>query len=626
MRSHQANDVSDLTKSVRWHPPQAREKLSITTSIDDSKSVSCQSSEKKEDASESHLEPVSENETVPLYYLANIDTRHHDELITLFAKPLDELEALIKKHSYYYRFRRIENSIAISMNLLELVYLTRTSNEGINAIASYLFPGVQLPNQMIYAIGIPWALTDCLLYTFVFSPHIEALKSTLSYATRKPLPQRISTYLEQCYAHPQRSLLAMSCFMVNQAILLNCNLTESLTDIIDILWLFEKLPPIIYWSTIATVLYLGNLYYSKYANLDYYEGLKFWLNEDNLPYLYQEMRRKNISMPLQILLQGACAVGLDIFPFYYYLAVAAKDELGWWTPATLTSIFSGIHGLCVLYPATYFHYMENSIEISRIIRKEHADSIRQTLMQLHQDTLIDKPYLEKAIETELEKIKTDAIAKTTRHQPSFCLFKNTPAIFIPILIKAALGGYLGYIALHPLFLAIAKETISSTVFSSLIGASVFSSGLYKIEKYRLMTELTANELRAEEQKRLGHESHTTESSPKSCLTSTTNAIASILNVGSGLTNATSTVGTATRLFGSKNNYALPSVALFAMERMSNSIIYNMNKVESTFSHALNSAHESVSKMSFRLFCTKKPAVAPTEPTTHIELTMNSSHH
>lgn len=578
-----------------------------------SSSLSSDKTDLHNDEKQSDSEP--EKNEIELYFLKNMSSNITDELIVLYNQSVEVLEKNICDYKWSYRVFYSLYTTTIATNFLECFFLIDTAKEGVKTFSNYFFGIEVVPDVLIYFIGIPWALTDLLVYAVVISAHTEAIKSTLAYILQPSLKNQVKQFISELIQDPLKKLSNSSYNLLNHFILLSCNVTESLSDIIAINW-FTKNPIQFYqWTTMAIILFLGNLFNSKFTNPDYREGLIFWKNKDKLPYIFEKLLSGHFLIPLQIFIQGCCVVGLEAFPLTYYLSQEAEKQLGGWLPPYLTSSLSIIHSLCVLYPATYFYYMEDDIELSNLIRKKSGHQIESDIRKNSKNvTIFNESAIKHEVSMEIEKIKNHLKSEIATNEKYGYVFVHRPELLFSMIVYGLAGGFLGYLVLNPLFLMVADDLTSSKIGSTLIGGALFSACFYRIEKDIYNTQLVIKKINHEEQ---ASTEKNVENRPSACSSKCETILAITFNLGSSLLSFASIIGSESKI--NSRSTLLPAVMFAGAQRMSNNIAFLKEKLADNVHSAVKTVHTFFKGTVCTFFYRKTTHTASSEPTKNISL-------
>jgi hypothetical protein len=420
-----------------------------------------------------------------------------------------ELEATIQSHGVMRRYFWALYGLANLSSFLHMVFQINTSNEGIESSIKALVPGADIPDWFSKGLEITTittALLSTLLYTLIFSAHNEAIKSTVKYSYSK---ERALRLYHEAGASPGPFLKKSTIFITHATILAISNITGSMSNLIDILAKINTLPTPLNWFIIIIIIGLAEIYYEKYMDDAYFDGLQFW-SDKTTPFLWQELRAGNVSLPFQIILQALSTIGVRTF-FFYYLAEASSKALGFWLPPPLVAAIIILHSLCVLYPGVYHRYLDAKIKNHELPAEALAGYRKQILQE----------------------------------QGHFFLFKNAPIMVLPFLFRALAGGWLGWKAG-----GLMSDSIILAVFLAIVMGLLLAVLLYLAESKRIMHEL------------IDSKHNPTEEAPKSFCELAADKGAYILNIADCFSTTASLMGVGVR----ELSYASLVVPLCVMER------------------------------------------------------------
>lgn len=107
-------------------------------------------------------------------------------------------------------------------------------------------------------------------------------------------------------------------------------------------------------------------------NDDYYKGMSYFFDRSSsTPSLLQIARKGHFAIPFQILFQDLSAILLRTI-FYYFLAEASAQVLGFWLPSLLIAAYSILHSLFVLVPKNHQHYLNDMKAVTDSTQEEIA--------------------------------------------------------------------------------------------------------------------------------------------------------------------------------------------------------------------------------------------------------------
>lgn len=558
-----------------------------------------------------------------LNYLDGFTENQIVELEKKYKKTRQELDQIVADYYKSFWWERILKYGELSTNFLYMIFRAKTSNAGITNVAQTVKPDAVVSDAVGYGIGASVAIPGSLVYTFSSSAKNDAVLAVLDYANRDPLDKRFSDALAYAREHKVQAFFDSLLFSLNTTILVTTNATFATSEIIPIINQLNTLPPTVKWAVVAGIEFFAYRYNENYYRTEYTKGLKFWWNEENRPYLLGEISRGNFAVPLEIFLQGiVSAVGLRAFPNYYYLAVAAAEALGGFLPAAFVASMAFLHGLCVLYPATFDHYMKADEEINAILRSQID---LEKVKEISQD-YIKKFKLDKASEKELNhhleeiingmvKANRDALSiKARKGQGSLALFKEEPSSIFTTGVTTAIGASFGY-QLSPYImtgLAFAPPALIATLSAS-ASAGLFGYLYYKAEDKRVNDNEILKLLKPSEEK------------PSKPANQKAALVAGILNTCNAISSATSTIGSY-QLLGNSSGPLRAFVSKAALEAATNTFLISFPKTLET----LESLCHSHSEPDVKLYDSKPIMVEnhfkaapptlfkPATPTTEIE--------
>ncbi|MDR3491105.1 MAG: hypothetical protein P4M12_03550 [Gammaproteobacteria bacterium] len=521
--------------------------------------------EHKNDA-ELALSPLSK-----LRYLQGFEEAELKALQNKFDKNPQELDNLIAEYKKTYWYYQINYILAnYGSCSLFLIFPITTSNQGIETFVQVFNPNTPVSNAVGYGIGVPLSIIDVIFFMCVFSVRKESIKSTLEFATQKPYKEYFAETLTYLKQHPGNALIDSLKFLINQTILLPLNSTATMTELI-----YMPLDYSTAGAKVATAitLFYGNEYFKKYTNPDYYEGLDFWRNKKNRPWLLKEMYKGNVTTPIQIWLQGASSIGLRVYPFFYFIAVKSEQTLGFWFPPPFIAACTFLHGLCTRYPSTFNHYMNHKEKIESILNdKPDLHLMAQQILTMQHMQATDRN-LHQTQQQLIRIIKKIHKENMLQEEGRLFLFKKEPMIALLILFRSCLGGYFGYGIANQL-----SHVIDSTLAHTLtipLSALFFGKLLYHAEIERIANR--------EHLKKLQQEVPAADVIPLTATPSsnTTITVALILNVSGAIVGAMSTIGTLQPLIGNDTPMITTIITLLAIEQMLNGILFNQDKVKDT---------------------------------------------
>ena len=539
----------------------------------------------EDELTEINLKPENESphEQTKFYYLHEMSKDDLEQLKKEFKKLPEELEKLVAEHPYLFWYYRVKNYIVLGSNMLYLVFLINTSYEGIQSFVDVVSPGTRVSKPIGNGLAIPIALIDTVFHMFLYSALNEAAKSTIRYTLSEPWMKHIKRTISNAIEKPCNAIFEASKFAINEAVSLSVNLTSTMTEIIDIYQNMEDLPLAVKIPIISSILYLGNYYLKKYINPDYHEGLNFWFNNKNHPWLVGEIWRGNFAVPFQIFLQGLSTVGTRTL-FYYYLAVASNETFnGLWFPVPMILLTVTWQSLCALYPYTFNHYMGNQEKIDALLKA----NIDWNKVDEYVTDMMNNLNINNATPEQLEKYKNLAIngyinsEKKLLEEKVIAKYgkKNlmTKEIATQLISRGALGGYFGYQIISSALMLVINEPISMSICGTIFGITLFAGVLYRAEKKRKLDEKIYEEIKQINNDKDNIVTDIMDDSSLPNYSFISKVIADTANIITGIANAASTIGSEARIFGTSTVTTI-FIALTSIESSINSILFNDQKV------------------------------------------------
>jgi hypothetical protein len=517
----------------------------------------------------------------PLKYFLSFSPKEISRQEQKFQKTAFELERILdenKKILYYYSYNYFVANFGSC--LLFLLFPIVTSNEGIETIAQIFNQAAEVPDSVGYGIGGPLSVIEAAMFMMLFSVRKEAIKSSLAYALQKPWQQRIVDLEEFVTREPVKALQEATKHFGHEGMLLICNLTGAMSELIYIPLNYTKPFGIIF--TLVTLFY-GNEYFKKYTNADYYAGLDFFFKEQHhgIEDLFHD---RDFTTILQISLQSLSSVGLRTFPLYYFIAVSAQELLGIWPEPYLVAALTLVQGFFMLYPATFNHYMKD-YEFLKEHLIQHPESVAQ-YADFRKEFLTEKGYLH--------------------------LLKQEPMTAMLIATRTLLGGYFGFSMATDFISIIINKSLAQAIFLP-AGALSFGIILYDAELKRFLRKKFVEKIQAPaHDEEAATPAIVIEPTPRSWST----AFGIFLNVAGNFVGAMSTVGTLQPLIGGDLPEVTTVITLLAIERMLNNIYFNQDKVEdsvkdlsnyvgSFFKRSTKLANEAQSPTQQSCFCWRR---------------------
>jgi hypothetical protein len=395
----------------------------------------------------------------------------------------------------------------------------------------------------------------------VFSVTNESVKSALNYAHRKPWRERIENACHEAYQHPRQAFRDTTKNLIEQAVLLPTNLTGIATELVFLPLDFTQ------WFAqlfMGFTFFEGLIYYEKYTNVEYFEGIEFYfINAAMKPCIILE---RNIITSLQAITQEISTVATSAYPYYYYVSQLALQTFGAWFPPEMIVTTKSIHGIFTLCPATYQFYMDDYLQLKQLLlsKPETHENIRAMLAERAlEDTEKNR---DKMLRTLIVMKKNDFQKQLLAQHRSLMLFmlKTDLPTSILVLTRALLGMYLGYgLALQledKMDLAVAEGLLMPSGFLSL-GKLLYEAELERLVYYQLLMKETNYVNVAKPYK--------------------TDWVAHVLNFCGNFMNAVSSVGTLQLLIANDSPEVTVVITMLLIERMLNSISFNKPRIKAS---------------------------------------------
>jgi hypothetical protein len=495
-----------------------------------------------------------QNNNLSLYYLKDFKETE----IASFEKHYDrtryELETLIEKHRTYYWFDVARYTCDTGTNIPWIYYSIMTGKAGIQGFAKVINPDAQVSDATANTVGAALTTTGTMSFIFYTSPIKCAALSTLAYATRDPIYQRIPALIDAAKKDPKQAAKDSLASLAHTSLLGTTYFTVGMSEIIPFMDSLNQLPSPVKWLVMGGIQYFACRYMDTYMTKEYYNGVTFWKNEEKREYLFEKIKRGEIAIPLQVFFQGIIStVGLRAFPNYYFIAEAAAKALGGYIPSPLVASLVAIHGLCSLYPTTFNNYIlsdekADTLLNSKIdwnsVNQRFVEQIKQlnlatlseselnnlkrsivsTILQYQLPQLGDKAHakldtdeiytqikknldkinltglseteqhtFQKLIADSIVQAEKDLLVKKTRNEIGYLgLFKQEPWSALTVGWQGAIGAYFGAKFMAPLF--IQNPPLALTVVSGIAGASLFAVFAHRAETNRVINNLNLDEL------------------------------------------------------------------------------------------------------------------------------------
>jgi hypothetical protein len=504
-----------------------------------------------------------------LKYFGRLSEKQRTALLEKYpGATLALLENQISAYYAWFWYYRVHHALSMSTNFLYFFFQINTSNEGVKEFIEVAFGIEHVSDAVGYGVGVPFAILDILFFSSTFSTDVAALHDTLAYIHRKPIQERLIHYVRTLKENPKSSMLDLGSQLIHQPILWMSNLTSVMSEVNEYRPFLNKLPTYLKFSFIGTVLYFANSYMVNFMNANYYDGVKFWRNHK--PWLIGEVLRGNIATPLQIVIQSFSAMTPRSFPYYYYIATASKETMGWWPPAALVAMVAFIHSIFVLYPVTYDFYMSDEYQAKKIMSELFAEDVNKLMLAVK----AIMGTLDTDFEEEINQCNTDYIYKRLTANSEVNVIKEAPFSIPILLFRLFIGGYFGDACIK-LLSDSAANSIPARLLGMALGALLFVSLLYKAELNRVKAEHVFKEINPQKQPSVDELMHRT------LRGKIIHAAADTVNIGSGLSFALSSMGTLSRLTESHSPLILTAVAIIVVEQMLNGILFGTNKVRTT---------------------------------------------
>ncbi len=496
---------------------------------------------------------------------------------------LEQLDDQINDHWKSYWAERLKKYGAISTNFLYMFFRAMTSNKGINNVANLISPGTTVPSAVGYGLGVSFAVPGTLIYVFTASAKKDAILSILDYVNRDPFNQRVAQTLAKACEDKTQALLDSVEFIIKNSVTAAVNATAAASCVIPILDQLNTLSPVLKWSIIAGIGYLGFHYNGMCYNEAVEQGVAFYKNATGRTSLRAEIAKGNIAIPVEILLQGVIsAAGLRAFPSYFFAAAKAGAGLGFFLPATLVAILTALHGLGALYPVTFNHYLGNLEKLREHIAKnidaKQIDGLlEEQLKHLNLGVLTaetKEKHRKQIIAAIVEETINIMFSEHNKDKGYFSLFKAEPSTIIPTVITAGIGGYFGSQVLAPALASITCGPAAvTTALCAAAGAALFGGLFYRAEDNRVTYKLLA-------EKTLGDDKKTV-NAPATRGDKVAEILATIFAVSNSISSATSAIGSLDGLPGGDTPLVKTGVTTAATKSGLNSIGFFQPKVEAT---------------------------------------------
>lgn len=535
-----------------------------------------------------------------LNYLKGFDKQELTQLAEEFQEPIENLEKIVAEYYKSYWWYRSKYIAYLGGNITYFNYVLNTSPNGFNSLIQVFAPNTTIPDKVDNGFGYALASANFVMNMTAYSPHKEAVKSTLQYAKQNPYLQIVKDTFSFAYHHPKQAFVESAKFVANQATLWTYNLTMSVSVVSDIYQnQLAAYGPVLQNISAAILIGMSTGWFTRVTNPDYYKGLDFiFKNEKQYPPLYQEIREGNFAIPLQIALQGVVSnIAITLLTSTTYFTNYARDNFVWWPPIYVVAPLSAWQLFCTMYPASYLYYMQDGEEIKKFIKAEVDpeinDSIKQQVEALNK-TGLKGPTLEakkiaheKNLRADNYKAHREALElKVNPHYGDW--IKQEPLTMVPLTYLGALGTFFGYKEISPLLLKyIVNEPISMSLLGSLIGLGLSAFFPIRAERQRIINRLV-NE---DHEQKLLQENKEQKNLMQVVIQNTcgkaVDKLSNTCNITSNTGQGLSTIGTGARTFGNNPLYMTP-IATIATYRTLNNCLFFGPKIQSTWKSAFAS--------------------------------------
>jgi hypothetical protein len=476
---------------------------------------------------------------------------------------------------------------------LYFVFPALTSATGFQTTVNDADPNVVLRPSVDDGLGGTLAGADALYNMSLFPVRKAAVESTLFLSSlppwrqiQKDLPRLINDRLRYINEHRGLAFKHFLEFLAQKAILLPVNLTGAVAEMIFLPLDFSK--PEAKLGT-AVALFYGREYYRKYSDAWFYEGWEFWRNLAKRRWLTRDVRQAHYSTAFQVWLQGGSAALLHTFPYFVYLALSAQAALGWWFSPYYIAAASFLYALCVVYPGTFNHYLEDREQFHKLLH-EKPEVRRLALEMIKALGLPETGETLETIRQHLSWMMHDNYKHSLQKQNGrFYLFRKERVASALVVCRSLLGGYFGYgFASRLTSFMDYRIALSLTIpFSALS----FGKLLYNAELERIVWK---QQLKTLPLPPTPHEDLSLDDLPEMEKSAAARpkivvAAAVALNASGAIVGAMGTVGSLEKLIGNSEPEVMTLVTLFSVEQLVNTMLMHYEKIADT----VNDVYESL---------------------------------
>jgi hypothetical protein len=519
----------------------------------------------------------------PYFTLRELNEFDIDELATfpeLYGKSFPELEDAIDEYSGSHKYFKVAYRGGGLINLMYLPFSLRKSNVSIQGAADFVQKGATVDERIAYGVGGTISAASTAYWAFSFPWRKKALKATLDYIHRKPLFER----LQLAAKTPGKSFL----YFLDELILQGVNMTMMSTLFIGLPGFAEY-----HWlakmAIVLPVQFFGYYFYDAYSNEPYRRNLSFLLAR-NQSSLIQEALKGNLTVPLQILIQGLMStVALKSFPLAPQIAIEVAAALGAWIPPWLMIHMAVIYYLRISYRSTYLRYLGPTLEMRQMLRENLDQNLvneivthRIRSLNLTHITAEKTQKMRKEAEQDLLKRDEQALKTEVLKEAGWGFaFKEKPVLIAPVMWRALAGGVFGYMTLPMLTL----------VGGGLLGAALFAGSYFLAERNVVIDELCVRHLKKRRQERQAEQkaqlpSAGPSANPSSCCTTLS---ADSLTMANSVSGAMTITGAGKELLSSgdptvtaSSSWLYPWFLVAAIENGFNSFIYGRQGTRDSF--------------------------------------------
>jgi hypothetical protein len=518
----------------------------------------------------------------PYFTLRQLNEFDIEELVTfpeLYGKTFPEMEEAIDEYSGSHLYFKAAYRGGGLINLMYLPFSLKKSNVSIQSVADFAKKGSTVSDEVAYGVGGIISAASTAYWAFSFPWRRKALKATLDYIHRKPIQERLKIAAKT----PGKSFL----YVLDEAILQGVNTTMMST-------LFIGLPGFaeFHWlaklAIVLPVQFFGYYFYDAYSNEPYRRNIHFLLAR-NRSSLIQEVLKGNLTVPLQVLIQGLMStVALKSFPLAPQIAIEIAAVLGAWIPPWLMIPMALMYYSRISYPVTYERYMGPTLEMRQML-KENLDQnlvnsiVTHRIRSLNLALITAEKTQKMREEAEQDLLKRDEQTLKTevlKEAGWGFVFKEKPVLIAPIMWRALAGGVFGFMTLPMLTL----------VGGTMLGASLLAGSYFLAERNVVIDELCVRRLKQRQRERQVEQKAQPNpgpsANPSSCCTVAT---ADTLTMANSLSGAMTITGAGKELLSSgdptvnaSSSWLFPWFLVAAIENGFNSFIYGRQGTRDSF--------------------------------------------